>query len=189
MSAPAATPTEARSRRAEFKAAKAELLARFRDAPHVAALMHALSKATDDALKCLWDECGLPSTAALVAVGGYGRGELAPYSDVDILVLLPDDYDAGLDACIERFIGMAWDLGLEIGSSVRTVAQCIEEASHDVTVQTSLLEARRIVGSTALFERFTVRYHEALDARAFFTAKVLEMRQRHAKFHDTPYSH
>jgi [protein-PII] uridylyltransferase len=84
---------------------------------------------------------------------------------------------------------MAWDLGLEIGSSVRTVAQCIEEASQDVTVQTSLLEARRIFGSTALFERFTVRYHEeALDARAFFTAKVLEMRQRHAKFQDTPYS-
>ena len=103
-------------------------------------------------------------------------------------MLLPDAHDPALDARIERFIGMAWDLGLEIGSSVRTVAQCIEEASHDVTVQTSLLEARRIVGSTALFERFTVRYHEALDARAFFTAKVLEMRQRHAKFQDTPYS-
>ncbi|KVU05253.1 bifunctional uridylyltransferase/uridylyl-removing protein [Burkholderia ubonensis] len=188
MSAHAAPSTEALSRRAEFKAAKADLLARFRNATNVASLMHALSKATDDALKRVWDDSGLPATLALVAVGGYGRGELAPYSDVDILVLLPDGHAAELDARIERFIGMAWDLGLEIGSSVRTVAQCIEEASQDVTVQTSLLEARRIVGSTALFERFTVRYHEALDARAFFTAKVLEMRQRHAKSQDTPYS-
>src|SRR5690606_14704128 len=143
-----------------------------RGATNVASLMHALSKLTDDALKRVWDDCGLPATLALVAVGGYGRGELAPHSDVDILVLLPDTRDEALDSRIERFIGMAWDLGLEIGSSVRTVAQCIEEASQDVTVQTSLLEARRIVGSTALFERFTVRYHEALDARAFFTAKV-----------------
>ncbi|MCO8642536.1 [protein-PII] uridylyltransferase [Burkholderia multivorans] len=188
MSAHAAPAPEALSQRAAFKAAKAELLERFRGATNVASLMHALSKLTDDALKRVWDDCGLPATLALVAVGGYGRGELAPHSDVDILVLLPDTHDDALDARIERFIGMAWDLGLEIGSSVRTVAQCIEEASQDVTVQTSLLEARRIVGSTALFERFTVRYHEALDARAFFTAKVLEMRQRHAKFQDTPYS-
>ncbi|WP_419684307.1 [protein-PII] uridylyltransferase [Burkholderia theae] len=188
MSAHAAPSPEALSRRAEFKAAKTDMLERFRRATNVASLMHALSKLTDDALKRVWDECGLPATLALVAVGGYGRGELAPYSDVDILVLLPDAHDPALDARIERFIGMAWDLGLEIGSSVRTVAQCIEEASQDVTVQTSLLEARRIVGSTALFERFTVRYHEALDARAFYTAKVLEMRQRHAKFQDTPYS-
>ncbi|RKU03317.1 [protein-PII] uridylyltransferase [Burkholderia sp. Nafp2/4-1b] len=188
MSAHAAPSPEALSRRAEFKAAKVDILERFRTATNVASLMHALSKLTDEALKRVWDDCGLPATLALVAVGGYGRGELAPYSDVDILVLLPDAHDPALDARIERFIGMAWDLGLEIGSSVRTVAQCIEEASHDVTVQTSLLEARRIVGSTALFERFTVRYHEALDARAFFTAKVLEMRQRHAKFQDSPYS-
>ncbi|MCA7959091.1 [protein-PII] uridylyltransferase [Burkholderia multivorans] len=188
MSAHAAPAPAALSQRAAFKAAKAELLERFRGATNVASLMYALSKLTDDALKRVWDDCGLPATLALVAVGGYGRGELAPHSDVDILVLLPDTHDEALDARIERFIGMAWDLGLEIGSSVRTVAQCIEEASQDVTVQTSLLEARRIVGSTALFERFTVRYHEALDARAFFTAKVLEMRQRHAKFQDTPYS-
>ena len=188
MSAHAAPPPEALSRRAEFKAAKTEMLERFRRAANVASLMHALSKLTDEALKRVWDDCGLPATLALVAGGGYGRGELAPYSDVDILVLLPDAHDPALDGRIERFIGMAWDLGLEIGSSVRTVAQCIEEASQDVTVQTSLLEARRIVGSTALFERFTVRYREALDARAFFTAKVLEMRQRHAKCQDTPYS-
>ena len=184
----AAVMTDPVSVKADYRAAKAELLAKFKSASRVDALMQALSRTTDDALKRAWQACELPASCALVAVGGYGRGELAPYSDIDILVLLPDSAPAELDARIERFIGMAWDLGLELGSSVRTVAQCIEEAGHDITVRTSLLEARRITGSTALFQRFVLRFNDTLDARAFFQAKVLEMRQRHAKFQDSPYS-
>ncbi|SAK96531.1 PII uridylyl-transferase [Caballeronia arationis] len=181
------------SLKAAFKSEKAALLERFQTASNVDSLMHALARATDDALRGAWDACGMPSWAALVAVGGYGRGELAPYSDVDILVLLPDHKpadsgDAELTARIERFIGMAWDIGLDIGSSVRSVAQCIDEASNDVTVLTSLLEARRVWGDTPLFQVFRERYQQTLDPRAFFQAKVLEMRQRHAKFQDTPYS-
>ena len=174
--------------KADYRAAKAQLLAKFKSASRVDALMQTLSHTTDDALRRAWQGCELPASCALVAVGGYGRGELAPYSDIDILVLLPDGAPPELDARIERFIGMAWDLGLELGSSVRNVAQCIEEAGNDITVRTSLLEARRIVGSTALFQRFVLRLNETLDARAFFQAKVLEMRQRHAKFQDSPYS-
>ncbi|MBU6489687.1 MAG: nucleotidyltransferase domain-containing protein, partial [Burkholderiales bacterium] len=174
--------------KADYRAAKAQLLAKFKSASRVDALMQTLSHTTDDALRRVWQNCELPASCALVAVGGYGRGELAPYSDIDILVLLPDSTPPELDARVERFIGMAWDLGLELGSSVRTVAQCIEEAGNDITVRTSLLEARRIEGSTALFQRFVLRLNEALDARAFFQAKVLEMRQRHAKFQDSPYS-
>ncbi|WP_186145786.1 [protein-PII] uridylyltransferase [Burkholderia gladioli] len=188
MSVPALTATEAPSHKAEFRAVKAELIARFRAATQVEALMRALSRATDEALRQLWTDCDLPGSLALVAVGGFGRGELSPHSDVDILVLLPDAHGGEFDARIERFIGMAWDLGLEIGSSVRTVGECIDEAAQDVTVQTSLLEARRITGSLTLFKRAVARYREALDPRAFFQAKVLEMRQRHAKFQDTPYS-
>ncbi|SAL53329.1 [protein-PII] uridylyltransferase [Caballeronia humi] len=181
------------SLKAAFKLAKTGLLERFQTASNVDALMHALARVTDDALKGAWDACEMPSWAALVAVGGYGRGELAPYSDVDILVLLPDHKpadsgDAELTVRIERFIGMAWDLGLDIGSSVRSVAQCIDEATNDVTVLTSLLEARRVYGDTPLFLLFRERYQQTLDPRAFFQAKVLEMRQRHAKFQDTPYS-
>ncbi|GJH15098.1 [protein-PII] uridylyltransferase [Caballeronia novacaledonica] len=192
MSVIAAVATPCETLRAAYKAAKAALIERFGAASNVEPLMHALARATDDALKGAWAACDMPESAALVAVGGYGRGELAPYSDVDILVLLPDaspqHSDAELNGRVERFIGMAWDLGLDIGSSVRSVEQCIAEAGNDITVQTSLLEARRICGDMSLFQRFSARYRETLDPRAFFQAKVLEMRQRHAKFQDTPYS-
>jgi len=192
MSVTAAVATPCETLRAAYKAAKAALIERFGAASNVEPLMHALARATDDALKGAWAACAMPGGATLVAVGGYGRGELAPYSDVDILVLLPESSpqtsDAELNGCVERFIGMAWDLGLDIGSSVRSVEQCIAEASNDITVQTSLLEARRICGDMPLFQRFSARYRETLDPRAFFQAKVLEMRQRHAKFQDTPYS-
>ncbi|QCP49316.1 [protein-PII] uridylyltransferase [Trinickia violacea] len=188
MSAPAAALPHALSLKADYKVVKTELLERFKTSANVDSLMRSLARTTDDALRGAWEACELPATLALLAVGGYGRGELAPFSDVDILVLLPEDAPPHIEARIERFIGMAWDLGLELGSSVRTVAQCIEEASNDVTVRTSLLEARCIVGSTALVESFTLRYNETLDPRAFFQAKMLEMRQRHAKFQDSPYS-
>ncbi|CAL8474261.1 [protein-PII] uridylyltransferase [Caballeronia sp. S22] len=192
MSVIAAVATPCETLRAAYKAAKAALIERFGAASNVEPLMHALARATDDALKGAWAACDMPESAALVAVGGYGRGELAPYSDVDILVLLPEASpqhgDAELNGRVERFIGMAWDLGLDIGSSVRSVEQCIAEAGNDITVQTSLLEARRICGDMSLFQRFSARYRETLDPRAFFQAKVLEMRQRHAKFQDTPYS-
>ena len=95
-----------------------------------------------------WDEHG---EIALLAVGGYGRGELFPSSDVDVLVLLPDgaspETDATLKERLEGFIGACWDLGLEIGSSVRTVDDCVAEAGKDVTVQTSLLEARPLAAN------------------------------------------
>jgi len=158
----------------------------------VKTLLHKLCSMTDDTLRTLWDAAGFDHNFCLAAVGGYGRGELYPYSDVDVLLLMPDgtspEKDDALKAQIEKFIGSCWDTGLEIGSSVRTVTECVQEASADITVQTSLLEARFLVGSVKLFKTFQKHYAMALDPKAFFVAKTAEMRQRHAKFENTPYS-
>jgi [protein-PII] uridylyltransferase len=158
----------------------------------VRATLAALSALADASLRSLWHEAGFASDFALLAVGGYGRGELFPYSDVDVLLLVPDghspEHDAGLKARIEGFIGNCWDVGLEIGSSVRTLGECQHEAAQDVTIQTSLLEARLIVGNTELFAEFEKHFFSALDPHAFFVAKTLEMQQRHSKYEDTPYA-
>ncbi|MEJ7930009.1 [protein-PII] uridylyltransferase [Ramlibacter sp. AN1015] len=155
-------------------------------------LLQALAREADATLRTLWAGCGLPPSFALVAVGGYGRGELFPYSDVDVLVLMPDgtspDADPALRARVEGFIGQCWDVGLEIGSSVRTVSDCAAQAAGDVTVQTSLLESRVIAGDAALYRGFCERFARELDPKAYFVAKTLEMRQRHTKFENTPYS-
>jgi [protein-PII] uridylyltransferase len=154
--------------------------------------LHQLSGSTDDVLRRLWSEAGFDGGFALLAVGGYGRGELFPYSDVDVLLLMPDgatpDTDEQLKTRIENFIGACWDAGLEIGSSVRTVSECLAEAAGDVTIQTSLLESRVIIGDAKLYQVFAKAFTAALDPQAFYTAKTLEMRQRHAKFEDTPYA-
>src|SRR6185312_1870756 len=155
-------------------------------------VLQKLARQADMALQSLWQLAGFSDRYALVAVGGYGRGELFPYSDVDVVLLLPDgvspDLDALLKQQIETFIGHCWDVGLEIGSSVRTVSECLAEGAKDVTVQTSLLESRRIAGSKAVLAEFQQRFQAALDPMAFFVAKTLELRQRHTKFENTPYA-
>jgi len=151
-----------------------------------------LTKLADAALIKLWQQAGFGPSFALLAVGGFGRREQFPFSDVDVLVLLPDDQSPDTDPLlkdrIERFIGGCWDTGLDIGSSVRSVRVCLNEATKDVTVQTALLEARLVTGSKTLFKQFQSAFFAAMDPHAFFVAKTLEMQQRHNKFEDTPYA-
>ncbi len=151
-----------------------------------------LARLADVLLTQLWHDAGFEHGEALIAVGGYGRGELFPSSDVDVLVLLPDgantDDSSDLKAKIEAFIGSCWDSGLEIGSSVRTLQDCLLESEKDITIQTSLLESRYITGSQKLYRQFTSSYDKAMDPQAFFVAKTLEMQQRHNKFENTPYA-
>ncbi len=158
----------------------------------VRSALHQLSKLSDDTLKSLWQMAGFDSSLALVAVGGYGRGELFPYSDIDVLLLLPDaqspEQDADLKSRIETFITSCWDTGLEIGSSVRSLSECLSEAAKDVTVQTALLESRLVTGHAALYQSLCEQFKQAIDPKAFFVAKTLEMHQRYSKFEDTPYS-
>lgn len=174
--------------RDQLKADKQAVFEDFNAHGHVGQLLTRLRRAVDNALTEAWRGLGLPAHSALVAVGGYGRGELFPYSDVDVLLLLPSEPDQDTTERLEKFIGLCWDLGLEIGSAVRTVDDCIRESRQDVTIQTSLLEARLLTGNRALFTELQTRYQADLDPRAFFQAKLLEMRQRHAKYQDTPYS-
>ncbi len=151
-------------------------------------LLATLRLSVDGALTAAWQEFRMPASAALVAVGGYGRGELFPYSDVDVLILLDGQADLALQGKLEELVQVLWDIGLELGHSIRTIDECISEAAADITVQTSLLEARWITGNRKLFEFLQDRCTAVMDPQAFFQAKTLEMRQRHVKYEDTPYS-
>ncbi|KRB91482.1 [protein-PII] uridylyltransferase [Noviherbaspirillum sp. Root189] len=151
-------------------------------------LLVRLRQNVDAALIHACQTIGLPTSAALVAVGGYGRGELFPHSDVDVLILLESPADEALRSKLEELVQLFWDIGLEIGHSIRTVDECLSESAADITVQTSLLEARLITGNRKLFQFLRERCNAAINPQAFFQAKTLEMRQRHVKYEDTPYS-
>ena len=166
----------------------AALRAAYEAHPRTATVLKGRARLVDEAIVRLWQICGMPADAALVAVGGYGRGELFPCSDVDLLILLPAPVAGDLQARLSTLVGALWDVGLEIGHSVRTVEECLDAAAQDITVQTNLLEARLLTGDAPLFADFSARYREMLDVRAFFKAKQLEQEQRYARYNDTPYS-
>ncbi|RZI42297.1 [protein-PII] uridylyltransferase [Herbaspirillum sp. HC18] len=142
----------------------------------------------DNALTHAWKNFDFPAGAALVAVGGYGRGELFPHSDVDVLILLDSAPDSRLKSKLEELVQLFWDIGLEIGHSIRTVDECLTESAADITVQTSLIESRLVAGNRKLFQFLRERHTATINPQAFFQAKTLEMRQRHVKYEDTPYS-
>jgi [protein-PII] uridylyltransferase len=174
--------------KARLAEARASLRAAYDAAPDAHRYLVAHRRLVDEVLREAWRGGALPAGAALVAVGGYGRGDLFPHSDVDILILLaaaPGDAEA---RGLEEFIGQLWDIGLEIGHSVRTVEQCREEWSKDITVQTALMESRLIAGSRNRFLALREALQASLDPQAFYKAKRLEQDQRHAKHQDSPYS-
>jgi len=142
----------------------------------------------DDVFRDLWQALALPASLALVAVGGYGRGELYPASDVDLLLLLPASPDEGLTEKLEQAVALFFDIGLEVAPSVRTVDECCQAASDDLTIQTALLEARLLAGNAALFQEFIVARQKNIDPRAFFEAKRKEQDERHLRFQHSPYS-
>jgi [protein-PII] uridylyltransferase len=155
------------------------------DAPR---LLHERCQLIDAILSELWRALAFPESLALVAVGGYGRGELYPSSDVDLLLLLPEQPDAALTTQLEMLIGLFWDIGLEIGHSVRTLDECLDEAAGDITIQTALIEARLLTGNGGLFQRFSAGLKARLDPQVFFRAKRLEQDERHLRYSDTPFS-
>jgi [protein-PII] uridylyltransferase len=171
-----------------LKAERQALIAAFQADGKPEKLLRGLRQSVDGVLTEAWDAANLPPHSALVGVGGYGRGELFPYSDVDLLILLDEPANAITQAKLEELVQMLWDLGLEIGHSIRTVDECMSESKADITVQTSLLEARLVTGDAHLFKQMQQRYDAAMDPQAFFQAKTVEMRLRHAKYEDTAFS-
>lgn len=127
---------------------------------------------------------------ALVAVGGYGRGELHPMSDIDIMILLGAPVTPEIQSALEKLIMFLWDIRLEIGHSVRTLVECQREAVKDITVVTNLVEARLLCGSKVLFTdmQACVSRAQMWSSKEFFEAKLEEQRQRYAKYHDTAYN-
>jgi [protein-PII] uridylyltransferase len=174
--------------RSELRIERERLISAFSAGGRVEPLLRGFTRCVDRTLARLARSQGLARRVAIVAVGGYGRGELFPHSDVDVLLVIPEDASADELASIERLIGMLWDLGLQVGHSVRTAAQCRDDAAADVTVLTSMIESRCIAGPNALFESFVKNVSEAIDPQNFFREKVLEQQQRHLKFQEAAYS-
>ena len=149
------------------------LWAKFEAGESVRLLVEARTEAIDIVLTHAWQSFGLSNEneLALLAVGGYGRGELHLASDIDVLVLhghgqLPDT----LKESISRFITLLWDLGLEVGSSVRSLSECVESVSEDVTIATNVLEVRTLCGNDELRQTLLALIRPLWTDAAFFEA-------------------
>ena len=154
-------------------------------------LLQDRSDTIDQVVTEIWNDSGLKdvSSTTLVAVGGYGRAEMHPASDVDLLLLLEDEPDSQLESKLSDFLTSLWDLGLEVGHSVRTIEQCVEEAEQDLTVITNLIESRHLTGNKALFDQLalSIGKEHLWPSEVFFDAKMDEQEKRYQQYGDTAY--
>lgn len=175
-----------------LKQKDADLRQKFDPHSSVSGLLEEKSIFIDKILSLCWQHYlgDYAQSLSLIAVGGYGRRELFPYSDIDIVVLLDSDDTSPYQESLASFSTFLWDIGLKPGQSVRTIEECIKAAQDDQTIMTSLMEMRLIAGNIALYE--TLRQATAPDkiwpSDQFFIAKMEEQRQRYAKFHCTAYN-
>ena len=155
------SPLRTEATRQRLLEGRALLRQRYHETRNGLVLLRDHARLIDQILREVWRDMSMPDSIALIAVGGYGRGQLFPYSDVDLLVLLPamEERGSSLDdetrIRLEQWVRFLWDIGLEVGHSVRTLSECTEEAAKDITVQTSLLEARQLAGPRGLFQEFS----------------------------------
>ena len=164
---------------------------RFEEAP-IRELVEHRARVVDAVLCAAWQLTGLDrhENIALVAVGGYGRGELHPHSDVDLMILCASTPQEQACTCVEQFIALLWDTGLEIGHSVRTLDECEALAAEDITVATNLMEARTLYGPETLLGTLTERTgpDRMWTPADFYAAKRAEQVERHARHNDTEYN-
>ena len=150
-------------------------------------LMTALSKKMDTVIKKLWNFYRLEKLS-LIAVGGYGRGELSPYSDIDLLVIVGQKLSQNDNENLTRFSSSLWDIGLEAGISARTIAETIKLAKNESKVATSLLEMRFLAGRRSKFFQLKNESSISLDSVDFARNKLLEMQRRHNSYSKTPFA-
>ncbi|RKZ97026.1 MAG: [protein-PII] uridylyltransferase [Gammaproteobacteria bacterium] len=170
----------------------------FQEKQNIVHLIRERSQAVDIILTMAWSYYNLGENAALLAVGGYGRGELHPYSDVDLLLLHNAEYDLTDESGenkefienLHLFIALLWDIGLEIGHSVRTVDECIKEAENDITIISNLMESRLITGDKTLYEQLSCQLSpdNIWPTKDFTAAKIAEKKKRYLKFNETAYN-
>ena len=181
-------------------AGRAEIRRRFEAGGDGAAVMREQSFLIDQLVRALYDVVGTeiyplanPTSGehlAIVAVGGYGRGELAPFSDIDLLFLLPYKQTPHTEQLVEYLLYVLWDLGLKIGQATRSVDECLRQAKADLTIRTALLEARYLWGDEALFGVLTRRFEAEIvrgTAAQFIEGKLAERDQRHRRGGDSRY--
>ena len=177
--------------RTALREARGLLKERFLRGDEVTDLIRQQTRLADELLCLAWKRLKLPrlNDVALVAVGGYGRGELLPGSDIDLLILLRGDDQEPFRAPLEKFLQFLWDIGLEVGHSVRSLQDCAREAERDITIATNLIEARLLSGPRQLFRamRASVGPDHIWPTREFFEAKYAEQVERHRKYFDTAY--
>jgi [protein-PII] uridylyltransferase len=178
--------------RAAATKADAQLAEQFWAGEDVVQLVHARAWFVEQLLLLAWKKL-VPflEGVSLVAVGGYGRGELHPFSDIDLLILLADDLGDGVPkAEIEAFVQLLWDAGFYLGHSVRSVSECAEDAGADVVTTTTFMESRLLAGSRELLGAMleATSPQQIWSSKAFFEAKYEEQQQRHARYHDTAYN-
>lgn len=173
-----------------LSAANSYFDARFLDGASIRSLINNRALFIDCMLHYAWHQHTWREDCGLIAVGGYGRAELHPHSDIDILILFEDDHVESQAANIEAFIMFLWDIGLDIGHSVRTLAQCTKLASNDITIVTNMMECRSVVGPNHLAHllKQAVAANKIWPAKEFFRAKIDEQNKRHEKYNFTEYN-
>lgn len=154
-------------------------------------LVKGLAAFFDEILQSAWQAKGLhhETNVSLVAVGGYGRSELHPKSDIDLLILIDNETSAPQQK-LEAFITFLWDINLDVGHSVRTIDECTDMAANDITIITNLIESRTLIGSNDLLVALKTRIDttQMWDGQSFYQAKLAEQKQRHAKYQNTAYN-
>lgn len=171
----------------------------FESGTDIEVLVLTRAKFIDELLNRLWQFYKIPKQTtsllkhnriALIAVGGYGRSELHPLSDIDILVLSDSALSTAYENQISELLRLLWDLHLDVGHSVRTLKQCLQEAASDITIMTNLIESRLIIGSETLLNdlRHDIFADKIWTSKQFYQAKIAEQQQRHKQYHSTSYN-